>query len=75
MLKFTKSSIRLVKQAGRNNQPAENYLLYRNCETMCDKYLDECTITLTKPITPAEKERLIQLKKEKLKLDKEKQKE
>ena len=71
MIQWTKQSIKLVRQAYRNNQPAENYLLYRNCETECDRYLNECLIILTKPVTPQEKEALFQKKLEQKRLEKE----
>lgn len=39
---------------------------------MCDKYLDECIVEVTKPITPAEREKLMLWKKELAKIEKDK---
>ena len=58
LVKESRKGIKLTHQACKNNQPAENYLLYRDPKPMCDKYLDECIIEVTKPITPAEREKI-----------------
>lgn len=69
---MSRRAIRLCKQAGRNGVHPENYLHYRNATYLCDKYLEECTITLQKPITPAEREKIIAKKAELKRLEKEK---
>ena len=44
---------------------------YRNPRISCDKYLVECLILLDKPITPADKEKIIANKVERKRLAKE----
>lgn len=63
--------MKLVKQANRNVQPPENYILFRNCQVFSDKYLDEVIIQLNKPITPQMKEEIAYRKAEEKRINKE----